>query len=211
MKKIVFIGDSITDMKRDRENINLPFAYGYSHVFFTEGYLAENYPNSYQVVNKGVAGSKIIDLLNRLDSDVINENPDYVVILDGVNDIWHKISINSGIDLDTYLNTFKIIIDRIKKLLGDTKIIIMEPFFLKGMETNNYIKEFNELFSYTKELEKLCLDYNINYIKLQDVFTKLGKENGNEYYLYDGIHPTACASKIISSKFLEVFLKLENL
>ncbi len=41
----------------------------------------------YEVLNKGVAGNNSKDLMVRVDNDVINEQPDLVIIMVGTNDM----------------------------------------------------------------------------------------------------------------------------
>lgn len=210
MKKIVFIGDSITDMKRNRETSNLPSGFGFSHVFLTEAFLSTNYPHEYEIVNKAISGSRIVDAYARIKSDVWNENPDYIVILIGINDIWHELYNQNGVDLKRFINIYKMIIDETIERLPNAKFILMEPFFLKGKETINNYEEFKNIYSYSEAIVNLCKEKNIPFVSLQKKFDNLGREYDNEYYLFDGIHPTVCGSQVISSSFLETFLKLEN-
>ena len=42
-------------------------------------------------------------------------------------------------------------------------------------------------------------------VERKEVFSSLANENGPEYYLYDGVHPTIAASKIIADEWLRVF------
>ena len=136
MKKIVFLGDSITDMKRAREETNTPSSYGFSFVFFSEGYLSTNYPKKYQLINKAISGSRIVDVYSRIKIDLWNEKPDYVTLLIGINDIWHELFNNNGVDLERFCNILNMIIDETRQRLPETKFIIIEPFFLPGFETN---------------------------------------------------------------------------
>lgn len=210
MKKIVFIGDSITDMKRNRECSDHPSSYGFSHVFLTEAFLSTNYPHEYKLVNKGISGSRIVDVYARIKSDVWNENPDYVVVLIGINDIWHEIYNQNGVDIKRFINIYKMMIEETLERLPNVKFIVMEPFFLEGKETIENIDKFKEIYTYSDKIRIMCCERDIPFIPLQVKLDKLGKVNGNDYYLYDGVHPTVCGSQVISSSFLETFLKLEN-
>ena len=71
MKKVVLFGDSITEGK----NIRSSFA----------KILADKL-KKYIILNKGVSGNIILDAVNRLENDVIRENPDIVIIFFGIND-----------------------------------------------------------------------------------------------------------------------------
>ena len=210
MKKIVFLGDSITDMKRAREETNTPSSYGFSFVFFSEGYLSTNYPRKYQLINKAISGSRIVDVYSRIKIDLWNEKPDYVTLLIGINDIWHELFNNNGVDLERFYNILNMIIDETKQRLPETKFIIIEPFFLPGFETNENINFFKQIYSYSQKIKEICQAKNIPFIPIQAKFNELALANGPEYYLYDGVHPSVCGSKVISDSWLEVFLDLER-
>lgn len=78
--RIVFLGDSITEMG-DKP-------YGYLSLIRKS--LRTKYGDEYpELVNAGISGNKVTDLLERLDRDVISRTPATVVIYVGVNDVWH--------------------------------------------------------------------------------------------------------------------------
>lgn len=85
---IVFIGDSITESGRwgDSEQV------GYGYVRLIRDYLITAYPNrSFDIVNRGVSGNRIPDLLARWERDVIALQPDVVSISIGINDVWRQL------------------------------------------------------------------------------------------------------------------------
>ncbi|QCK83060.1 hypothetical protein E5Z46_13115 [Geobacillus kaustophilus NBRC 102445] len=84
--RIVFIGDSITESGRWRD----PEQIGYGYVRLIRDYLITAYPHrSFDVVNRGVSGNRIPDLLARWERDVIDLQPDIVSISIGINDVSH--------------------------------------------------------------------------------------------------------------------------
>ena len=86
--KIFFYGDSVTDCNRvysDPDNI------GEGYVKYTVESLKLAYEDAdIQFINRGISGNRTIDLLNRLDADLIAHQPDIVTILIGVNDTWRR-------------------------------------------------------------------------------------------------------------------------
>ena len=57
--KILFYGDSITDMGRNRDEVAHPaFGYGVGYPNFVVGELAYNQPNVHQFINRGTEGNK---------------------------------------------------------------------------------------------------------------------------------------------------------
>ena len=79
MKKILFFGDSITDALRDRESTTAS-QFGFGYVMQIAGKLFEKSPVEYNVVNKGISGNKVSDLLARLDKDFLSINADMVLL-----------------------------------------------------------------------------------------------------------------------------------
>ncbi|MBR2447782.1 MAG: hypothetical protein IKK71_01820 [Clostridia bacterium] len=62
--KILFQGDSITDMERDR---NDPKSLGIGYVKFATDYIKEKHPEiDFEFVNLGISGNRTEDLLKRL-------------------------------------------------------------------------------------------------------------------------------------------------
>ena len=95
--KIVFLGDSITDCERDRSDIN---SLGNGFVKILADKLRPIYPDTdIQLINKGVSGDEISDLLARVDGDVIALKPDAVVIMAGINNVIHKYKDEKELDL----------------------------------------------------------------------------------------------------------------
>ena len=83
MDRIVFAGDSVTDMESAQpvgeglfENV------GKSYVRIVENMLSAFYPEVYiRVTNSGISGNTSRDLLQRFDRDVVSLNPDWVFYL----------------------------------------------------------------------------------------------------------------------------------
>ena len=82
MDRIVFAGDSVTDMESAQpvgeglfENV------GKSYVRIVENMLAAFYPEVYlRVTNSGIGGNTSRDLLQRFDRDVVSLKPDWVSV-----------------------------------------------------------------------------------------------------------------------------------
>ena len=51
-----------------------------------------------EVLNCGISGNRVTNLLARWKKDCINLRPDVISILIGVNDVWHEQSHQEGVD-----------------------------------------------------------------------------------------------------------------
>ena len=96
--KIVFFGDSITDMSRSRDKDYRATGYGVGFVNSIAGTLKYENPAKYDIINRGISGNRTTDLYARIRKDVWNQNSDVVSILIGVNDVYDEIYYDNGIE-----------------------------------------------------------------------------------------------------------------
>ncbi len=209
MKKILFFGDSITDAERNK-NSDLEIGIGYP--LLVKADLSYAYPNEYEFLNRGISGNRSVDLLARIKRDCINLSPDYISILIGVNDVWHEISENNGLDTQRFEHIYDLIVSEIKEALPNTKIMIMEPFVLEGYNTCNTeekpdrFKRFETgVAEKAKASGKIAEKYGLPYIKLQDKFDEALKKAPADCWLYDGVHPSSAGHKIIKEEWIKAF------
>ena len=207
MKKLLFFGDSITDACRARES-GIPIAaYGYGYVIQIAGKLSEKSPTDYDVVNKGISGNRIVDLYARIKSDVWNQNPDVLTILVGVNDVWHEIFYQNGVDIERFDKVYRMMIEDTKKVLPSTRIILCEPFFLKGSATEENYTQFTDVLEYAKVVKAIAKDYDVEFLPLQKKFDEYAEKYGSTTYLWDGVHPTIPGAALIANEWMALFEK----
>lgn len=200
--KVLFFGDSITDMHRNRDTMGV-FSYGNGYVFFATGDLKKADPNI-EVVNRGISGNKVVDLYARV-KDVWNHQPDVLSILIGVNDVWHEISSQNGVEIDRFEKMYRMLIEDTLKVLPKVKIMLLEPFILKGTATELNFDKFLTVKEYAKVVKKLSEEYGLFFVPLQEAFEKGAEKNGAEKYLYDGVHPDILGARLIADCWLEVY------
>ncbi|MBO5858040.1 MAG: SGNH/GDSL hydrolase family protein [Clostridia bacterium] len=208
MKTFLFQGDSITDADRRREDIN-NFGYGYPNIVASK-YMSEN-PNEYTFINKGISGNRIVDLYARIKCDIINLKPDYMSILIGINDVWHELSVENGVDNEKFKKILSMLIEEVKEALPEIKIIMLEPFVLKGPATEEKWTEFrSETELRAKSVKEVAEKYNLSFVPLQDKFDELSKVAKPTYWLIDGVHPSAAGHEIIAKALSEEFEKISR-
>lgn len=212
MKTILFQGDSITDANRSREN---DANAGIGYVTLVKGELGLNYPNQYEMYNRGISGNRVIDIYARMKKDIIKLKPDIMSILVGVNDVWHEISRQEGIDEDKYFEIYSMLIQEVKEALPDVKIMIMEPFLLSGIATENTEEWPDRFVQFSAEVKKRAVKakmiaekFNLPFIPLQDKFDEAAKLAPNDYWLRDGVHPTTAGHELIKREWLKYFHEL---
>ena len=163
----------------------------------------------YDVINTGISGNRIVDLYARIKSGLWNHEPDVISILIGINDVWHEIARQDGVELDRYENIYRLLLKETKEKLPKAKIIICEPFVLCGSSTEEKFEEFLRVKDYAKVAKKLSDEFNTYFVPLQKVFDEKGALYGNNVLLKDGVHPTVKGAAILAEEWLKVFEKLE--
>lgn len=209
--RILFFGDSITDMGRSREANKSTdiWSYGSGYPMFAAGSLYGENPQKYEVINRGISGNRVVDLYARMKADVWNLQPDVLSILIGINDVWHEISGKNGVELDRFEKIYRLMIEDTKKVLPDLKIVLCEPFVLEGGATaeegTDKFQRFCEVYKYAAVVKKLAKEYGLYFLPLQEKFNEAAAKFGARYYLYDGVHPMVAGAKLIADEWVKLF------
>lgn len=204
MKTFLFQGDSITDANRDdEEKINWGLGCGYA--FFIASEFEKKNKNCFRFINRGDSGDRITDVYARIKEDIINLKPDYMSILIGVNDVSHELTMNCGVSPKKFRMIYEMLIDEIRESLPEIRIIILEPFILKGLHTKKLWKEFDcEVRKMAEISKEVAEKYNFDFVPLQNRFDELCKDGNTDNWTVDGIHPTPEGHHIIKEELLKV-------
>ena len=203
--KIDFFGDSITDAFRNREATNTNDRFGCGFVAQLAAKLFAQNPLGYEIKNAGIGGNRIVDLYARIKKDVWNESPDVLSILIGVNDVWHEIGAQNGVEIDRFERMYRMLLEDTLARLPNVKIILCEPFVLEGTATQEKFDRFLEVKEYAKVVKNLAKEYGLYFLPLQEKLEKAGKEYSPELYLGDGVHPAMAGAKLIANEWLALF------
>ncbi len=205
--KILFQGDSITDANRTRDN-NDYLGRGYPSLI--KSTLNYEEPQKYEFINRGISGNKIVDLYARIRADIINLKPDVMSILIGVNDVWHTFDgFDDGVNAEKYFKIYSMLVDEILEALPDIKIMIMEPFTLRGSGNEAYYEEFRkEVEKRAEKAKAIAEKYGFPFIALQDKFDEAAKLAPNSNWLTDGVHPAEAGHELIKREWIKCFKNL---
>lgn len=206
MIRYLFQGDSITDAGRvdiDEGVGSCLFGYGYPILLASE-YL-KNRKGEIEFINKGVSGNRIVDLYARIKDDIINFKPDVMSILIGVNDVWHELSVQNGVEAKKFELIYSMLIEEVKEALPDIKIIILEPFVLKGSGSEMYYEAFrDEVKKRSEAAQRVAEKYGLYFVPLQAEFDKASADGDTAYWTTDGVHPTAAGHQLIKDELDKV-------
>ena len=212
-KVILFQGDSITDCSRDRQN---HFHKGRGYATMVSGILNVEFPYQYTIYNRGIAGNSSNELYARRQEDIFDLKPDYMSLLIGVNDVWGEIIYGNGIPAETYEKTLCSLIDETKEKFPNIKIMLLEPFLLPGLATEN-TEEFPDRWErfyglvrrHAETAKCVAEKYNLVFVPLQGMFTKVNEGAPAGYWCRDGVHPTDAGHELIKREWLKAFEKMK--
>ena len=212
--KIVFQGDSITDSGRVYTNDAIA---GHGYPLLVKGELGFAAPGKFEFLNRGINGNRIVDLYARMKHDIINLKPDVLSILIGVNDVWHEFGISpNGVAADKYFKIYDMLIEELKAVLPDLKIMILEPFILEDaimpeawatMESHSQIR--GEVQQRAQMAKKIAEKHDLVFVPLQEGFDALCRQASAKYWLSDGVHPTTMGHEYIKNQWMKAFRTLD--
>ena len=203
---ILFQGDSITDAGRNKSNYYANDAsgmgYGYVHHIVTA--LLGKHPNKgLKCYNRGISGHKVFQLANRWEEDCLQIQPDILSILIGVNDFWHTLDWGYTGTAEVYEKDFRALLERTKKAMPNVKLIVAEPFVLKGTAIVEE-KWYPAFAAYQKAAKAVANDFEAAFIPLQAIFDKALEVAPVSYWCPDGVHPSLAGAYLMAAAWMAV-------
>ena len=191
--RVAFLGDSLTK-QGGKPN-------GYVTLF--KNGLAEHGLEDVDVINAGIGGHKVPDLQKRLDKDVLQHKPTYVVIYIGINDVWHS-SKGKGTSPEDYEAGLKDLIARI--LAAGAKTILCTPSVIgEKAEGANPLDSMLEQFSAISR--KVAAETGTPLLDLRTAFTdhlkNLNPDDKEKGVLTrDGVHFNDVGNRFVADQML---------
>lgn len=206
MKRILFQGDSITDVDR---SYNSDENMGHGYATLTAAQLGYEEAGKVEFFNRGVSGNRIVDVYARIKRDIINLKPDVMSILIGVNDVWHEVDIQNGVDAEKYYKIYSMLVEEIKAALPDIKIMILEPFVENCVATAEKYDYFRtEVEKRAEKAKLIAAKYNLKFVPLQNKFDVALQKAPVEFWTRDGVHPTTAGHQIITNEWIKAYKSL---
>lgn len=200
--KILFQGDSITDCDRKREDYH---DLGAGYPKYAAELIAKAYPETeFEFINLGISGNQTKDLVERLQSDFIDVQPDLVSIHIGINDTWHRAAERNWIGDDVFEAQYRKVLTEIKEKTN-AKILIIEQFLLPVEDKAYFREDLDGKIDITRALAREFADY---YIPLDGLMAQACVGNDAYHWSADGVHPNENGAKFIADLYIEAFRKI---
>ncbi len=200
-KKIVFFGDSITQM-----GIN-PGGY----ITDMKEMLAQQGITNYDLAGAGIGGNKVYDLYLRMPADVIAQSPDIVVIYVGVNDVWHKSTYGTGTDADKFEKFYRAIIKELQA--NNAKVMLVTPAVIG--EKNDYSNQQDgDLNKYSQIIRNIAKDLNLPVCDLHSIFHIYEVEHNTSnldkgILTVDGVHLNEAGNRLAAEEMWKVLKTIQ--
>lgn len=222
-KKVLFIGDSITDgawgnskvwntPSEERNHKDMNHIYGHGYMMIVASHFQGLFPeDQWTFWNRGISGNTLADLTKRWDKDALALCPDVVSILVGTNDVAKALDKGCTIDIVQWEKDYRALLDAILKQNPDAAFMLCTPFVAKAgkLSTSENFSEREEMISsLVAVIERISHDYPATLVPFNSlVRTTLSSHPDvpSEYWIWDGIHPTPAMHYLMAQKWIEMF------
>ncbi len=204
LDRIVFAGDSVTDMESAQPvGEGLFDNLGRSYVRVVENLLTAVYPElRIRVTNAGISGNTSRDLLERFQRDVCDLNPDWVSICIGINDVWRQFDCPAMPDChvlpDEYEKNLTKMLERLKKQKVKG-IFLLSPYII---EPNREDKMRARMDEYVEICRRLAEKYGCIFVDFQKLYEDFCHVRYSGNIAWDRIHPNQIGATLMAMSFL---------
>lgn len=202
--RLLFQGDSITDMKWGRNQADRNHYLGHSYVYLIAARLGVDLPEAeLDVYNRGMSGHKVGDLRKRWQKDAIEMKPDLLSVLIGVNDVGRN---QDGVDVEKWEEDYRFILEASRKENGQLRLVLLDPFVLSSGRFENagvYGKWRTQVERLIPIVENLARDFEAVHVRTQEIFDAAAKEVSPQHWLWDGVHPLPQGHELIARNWLQ--------
>ncbi|WP_052447451.1 SGNH/GDSL hydrolase family protein [Clostridium polynesiense] len=183
-----------------------------------------------EVINSGVSGHTSSQGLERIKKDVLEKNPDYVIINFGMNDHFMYDYGKARVPISDYENNIITIIDRVRKH-GAVPVLVIPHVFIEGnpgdgntsgadyyysRHPEKYYRSIggavNQLNKYCEAAKKIADEYQVPLVDINSISKSMDLntilitlENSSED---DGVHINEKGARLYADKIIEVFKQL---
>lgn len=195
-QKIVFFGDSITEADP-------------GYVSYIKETLSNLHPEvSVEIINSGIGGNKVNDLLARVEHDVISLNPHWVSIAIGINDCWHGPNGNTPKDFEAGLA-------ELISLLKDktsASLVLCTPSVI-GEDPD--CEDNQKLGAYVEAVRRVASGAGVKLVDMHEVFLaslrKAREVTDKPLFTTDGVHLNIAGNTLYGTTWLKAMGAFDGL
>lgn len=198
--KVVLFGDSITQAGVQ------PGGY---ITKMKEALEKQGIKEKYQLIGAGIGGNKVYDLYLRLEEDVLAQKPNVVVIYVGVNDVWHKTSLQTGTDPDKFERFYVALIKKFQT--NGIKVICCTPAVI-GERTDHSNQQDGDLNRYSGMIRDIAAKYDCPVADLRKEFLAYNLKNNPQnkesgILTTDRVHLNDAGNQLVADLLLKMIVR----
>ncbi len=201
--KLVMIGDSVTDCGRAQPvGEGLFNALGNGYVTLVDSILTTLYPErSIRVVNMGLSGNTVRDLKMRWQRDVIEQKPNWLTIMIGINDVWRQFDSPRQKEIHVYPEEYSATLE---ELVVQTKpivkgIVMMTPYYLEPNCEDAMRKRMDQYGAIVREI---ATRHQTIFVDTQSEMIKILAHYHANAIAWDRVHPNHIGHMALAKAFL---------
>lgn len=201
---LLFIGDSVTDCGRQRPvGTGTRSALGDGYVACVEAMLAKDPGlSSWRITNMGISGNTVRDLAMRWQTDVLDQNPRWLSVLIGINDVWRhfdRVDTTAAVPVGEFEATYR-------RLLSDARpglsgLVLLTPFYVQSDRTDPMRRQMDQ---YGEVVRRLAAEHEALLVDLQGLFDRMERSMPFDAIAPDRVHPSPAGHEAIAGAFLGV-------
>jgi lysophospholipase L1-like esterase len=195
--RVLFIGDSITDCGRDRDNDS---DLGRGYPLLVAGQFTATHPNAgVEFLNRGNGGNRVCDLLDRWDRDCLKLEPDVVSIMIGINDTWRAFDKNDPTSTVDYERDYREILRQTRETVG-AAIVLIEPYLIPVRDDQHGWRA--DLDPRIGVVRRLAAEFGAALVAADGAFAQAAASSRPEVWCADGVHATAAGHTLLAREWL---------
>lgn len=147
--------------------------------------------------NSGVSGNTSLDLLKRVEKDVLAHEPSVITVMIGTNDI------RANRPIDDFYNELSTVIDIIKNNISWCEIFLATPPYMTSFNLGNTaIRD-----SFNSKIVQIAIEKSVNFVDMYNLTKDI-----SGFLSGDGFHPSDIGHQAISDIFFDSMdaIKLNN-
>jgi lysophospholipase L1-like esterase len=203
--KLLMIGDSITDCERAQPiGEGLFGALGNGYVNLVNSLLQATLPQQrVRLVNMGMSGNTVRDLAARWQTDVLEQQPDWLSIMIGINDVWRQfdspLQTEIHVPIDEYGETLAQLVAATRPHIHG--LVLMTPYFI---EPNRADPMRAQMDRYGAVVREIAAAHAAVFVDTQVAFDKVLAHLHPMTLAWDRVHPTLVGHMVLARAFLDV-------
>ena len=220
-KRVLFIGDSITDgawgnsnvwnaSSDERDQHDMNHIYGHGYMLLVAARYQALYPTQgWTFWNRGISGNTLTDLAGRWQQDVLDLQPDVVSVLVGTNDVEQALNEGRTIDVDAWSQQYRSLLDQVRQQNPDVRLVLCTPFVAavgwRG-EHQDYPLRSQMIASLTAVIQALCHEYHATLVPFHQLVADTILSTPDlpaSYWIWDGIHPTPAMHYLMAEMWIQ--------